>query len=153
MRDRYYAIVCEKVAALLAAASQHEPLRFAVAQATYKNRHREIIQQHFPNASLWHVSAPPAVCVRRVANTRSGHTHNDESDGTGAASAAAAAHLPAGSAAANTSWVLQHASGFEAPTHPCKVLVNDNDDDPDVLTGRIHKLLGGAPVISHARKN
>ena len=139
MRDRYYGIVCEKVEALLATAPQQKPMRCAVAQATYKNRHRKLIQQRFPRASLWHVSAPSTICVQRVTKTRSDRV-NDDGGATSTVSTEAAA-LPAGSAAANTSWVLQHASGFEAPTHPCKVLVNDNDDDPDVLKGRIRKLL------------
>ena len=136
MRDRYYAIIRENVANMLSAAPPGR--RLVVAQATYKNRHRALFQKRFPTASLWHVDAPPAVCIRRV-TARSG---NGTEDGT------AAMALARGSAAADEKWVLQHASGFETPTHYCEVLYNDDDSDPSVLTHRIQKLLGSTrPVV------
>ena len=124
-RDRYYGIVCDRTAALMseavARAGSSAP-RIAIAQATFKNRHRELVRARLPSARLCWVKASDASVARRLRRQR----------GTAATTASgqdASATIADGSAAADAAWCSKFSKGFEVPTHPHAVYVNDDISD------------------------
>ena len=124
-RDRYYSIVCDRTAALMreaVARSGSSAPRIAVAQATFKNRHRELVRARLPSARLCWVKASDASVARRLRRQR------------GAAAAAASsqdasAAIADGSAAADAEWCRKFSQGFEVPTHEHVVYINDDVSD------------------------
>lgn len=62
MRDRYYNLLVDRIAALRAAHS-----RLAFGQATFKERHRVLMHEAFPDVVFVLVEADPAVRRRRLA--------------------------------------------------------------------------------------
>ena len=129
MRDRYYATVVAQIARLRAA---RPGVCLAIAQATYKNRHRVRILEAFPDASLWLVSAPEALRVRRVAARGSGGSGGGGRCGGGERPPSdGAVDLAEGSRAANIEWIRKHSAGFESPHghHPYVELINDLEGD------------------------
>ena len=151
-RDRYYTLVCDRATALLDAARARRcgavssssggaaappQIRIAIAQATFKNRHRELVLSRHPAAHLCWVRASAASVNRRLVERSGGGGSGSGSAGAGASNAAgaggdqssgAAASLAAGSAAADAEWCQKFASGFEAPTHPHAVFENEDED-------------------------
>jgi hypothetical protein len=127
MRDRYYSIVNANIQELLDAdtANERPRKRLAIAQATYKNIHRERLIATFPFVSLWMVSANEKVRVTRCTLRTK-------------------ALVPEGSKAANAKWVLKHSSGFEPPTHHHSILLN-NGSNLEVLKSSIDDVLAGIP--------
>ena len=117
-RDHYYGtVIAGRIDALLEEAeSQGATLRVAVGQATFKARHRTMIQSRRPHAvELWHVTASEPVRRARV------RLRDAETDGTSAGDAkdapAAAGHavLSDGSRAADSEWDARHLKSFEPP--------------------------------------
>ena len=62
MRDRFYSLLIDRIAALRAAHS-----RLAFSQATFKERHRLLMRETFPDVIFVLVEADPAVRRRRLA--------------------------------------------------------------------------------------
>ena len=125
----------------------------AVAQATYKNIHRQRLLTLFPNISLWLINASEEIRIQRVQRRRRRSDDDDEDDdglvtttGPTIAAATMAATMTVckesrGVQAVDVEWVLRHSSGFEEPTHECIVLQNNDDMNPLTLLQSIDDIL------------
>ena len=125
----------------------------AVAQATYKNIHRQRLLTLFPNISLWLINASEEIRIQRVQRRRRRCDDDDEDDdglvtttGPTIAAATMAATMTVckesrGVQAVDVEWVLRHSSGFEEPTHECIVLQNNDDMNPLTLLQSIDDIL------------
>lgn len=69
MRDRFFAIVIEKILAL-----QKRHAKLVVTQAVYKQRHRDLLSTSIPNLELVCVTAADAVIWQRIKNRDEGIT-------------------------------------------------------------------------------
>ena len=120
-RIRFYtAIDAIRIATNLAKGS---PRDIVVSQATFKNIHRKLFIERFPEASLWQVTAPDVVRAERALPCTPS--------------------IPC-SVEAIAARCRQDAASFEASTHPCETLLNDGRGDAlgtDLLVTRIRALL------------
>lgn len=155
MRDTFYSIVIDNIAKI----RQERPYaNLAVAQATYKNRHRVRVLEAFPEAEMWLVSAPDRVRVQRVAkrsgagNSLVGVSTDGSQEDASRRGDGSEGSLAEGSRAADVDWIMKHSSGFEPPRrrHPYKVIENDCDDNESTLQERIRTLLGSSSLGSEA---
>ena len=123
-RVRFYTAIGDKVAGQIAAnLTKGSPRDIVVSQATFKNIHRKLFIERFPEASLWQVTAPDVVRAERALPCTPS--------------------IPC-SVEAIAARCRQDAASFEASTHPCETLLNDGRGDAlgtDLLVTRIRALL------------
>jgi gluconate kinase len=109
MRDRFYDVVIERIEALTAVHAN-----VAVAQATFKEKHRNRILERFPEALMILVEADEAVRVQR---------------------------LQRGNNLITADYALQIAKLYEPPLCACAVL--ENNDGPEAVVAQLGELLAG----------
>ena len=150
MRDGYYNLVNQNIEQLLDGNTLGSKC-LVIAQATYKNIHRERLLLKFPFVELWMVVANDDIRVQRVMGRNETQQKQDAKSSEKKKEEITQKNLdedqeedvvvlPEGSKAADVEWVLKHSSGFELPTHRHVVLVNDSNDS-EMLKKSIDEVL------------
>lgn len=93
MRDRFYAVLVERIGLLL-----DDYPNVALGQATFKERHRRLIAEHYPQVRFMLVTADEEVRMAR---------------------------LQQGFNPVTVDYARRIAAFFEPPEHPCAVLANN----------------------------
>ena len=120
MRTEFTAAIVRRIS-LLEQGNQH----FVIAQALFKNRHREHLIQTFPDLTLVWVRSSPSVASRRL-HERVGHI-------------------------ASSYYAELINPGFEPPTHP-HALIENVQDSRQLVSNLAQLLCGATPKERHVNE-